>query len=188
MFEQSDGRNDVVRLIPGWLTQQTQGERLRDLDDRISGYLKEMLVLGKIPVSPTNKSCNISQPVVSLKQWSLHTIVGTVQNAYFGHHLGKIEPDLTEILIKFDSLAWQAFLHFPRFMCWKMKAQHSLLLQAMTRYFETSPEERLEAAWFIRTLEEHCRSIGFSTHELATLVSFSHWGYVHQHWFIVIKC
>lgn len=178
LLQQSEGPSNVVRLLPGWQVQQTQGERLDDLDHRISDYLKEMLVLGRIPVSSTSKHCDFTETVVSLKHWSLHTIVGTVQNAYFGHSLGKIQPDLAETLIKFDSLAWQAFLHVPQFFSWKMKAKKSLILQAITCYFETPTEKRFEEAWLIRTLEEHCRSTGFSTHELATLVAFFFWRYI----------
>ena len=85
----------VVYFGHYWQVQQTSGQRLKDLDIRVTRYLKNRLVLHDVKpsFSGMNRPKN-NEVVVSCKIWSIETIIRAIQGACFGDSLSKIDPNL----------------------------------------------------------------------------------------------
>ena len=170
-------RKSVVHLGHDWQVQQTRGEGLKVLDDRVTSFLQNNLVLSKVEswalgVDEQSKG----EVVVSCKRWSTETVICAIQSAYFGDRLSAINPELAQALVRFDSSTWRMFNHFPAFLTRKMDIEKARVVQSLREYFQTPPGKRPGKAWFVQTLEKQYRMLGFSDSEIASLVMFTYWG------------
>ena len=167
----------VVHSGHDWQVQQTRGKGLTYLDGQTKSYFEEKLQFHKF-----NQECscvtkmNEKDVVISLSQWSREMIMNAIQHAYFGEHLNNIDPNLVQMLMRFDKLSWQVFFQVPAILSQQMNREKSKIIATMKNYFQTPVEERQGEAWFTRTLEGTYRSLGFDDEEIASLVFFTYWG------------
>ena len=114
--------------------------------------------------------------ILSLKTWTTHVITSAIQNAYFGKHLYEINPGLVETLVRFDTLSWQVFYQYPPFLSRQMNKERKEIIDTLEIFFSKPTAQRSDQNWFIQTLENEYRSIGFSNREIATIMMFTLWG------------
>ena len=173
----SNVEKSVVHFGHDWQVQQTRGEGLNALNQKVLKFLSNNLNLHKIEsafsVSGPSKS---SLPAISCKRWAVHTLIDAIQTAYFGEALSAMEPELVEALVGFDNYSWRMFNRYPKFMTREMDRNKSKIIETLEKYFDLPREQRTGQSWFMRTLEDQYRALNFSSYDMAKLVMFTYWG------------
>ena len=56
-----------------------------------------------------------------------------------------------------------------------MHAARDILIASIKRYFDISPENRAEGAWFVTAIEAEMRQLGMTTKDLAPMMLVIYW-------------
>ncbi|KAI4102108.1 MAG: hypothetical protein LQ339_004781 [Xanthoria mediterranea] len=161
-------------------TQLYPGENLTRLDDKFIESFDDQLDLEKI--ANTNYAARDQNGglTVPLLRWSSDVFIRAGQLAYFGDLLGVIDPNLTSTFLEFDDLSWQILFQYPRIVSRRMHAARERLTAVIEKYFSVPVEERGESAWFTPAMEHEMRTLGISTHDIATMMTTIYWGSVYS--------
>jgi len=107
---------------------------------------------------------------VPLYQWTSDFFVRLGQHVYFGETLAKIHPNLPQAFLEFDERIWKVLYPYPGFLSHDMAAGRAEVVSALCKYFRTPKEERSDAAWLIRAMEEEVTALGIGTEDLSIIV------------------
>ena len=167
------------RAIHDLQVQQSSGQRLDDLSSVFITFFEKSLLFEDVAGnsrygSKVPETTNFAR--VSLRKWCAEAVINASQKAYFGDRLSKIDPNLAQTFIEFDTRSWQLLYHFPRLISEPMYAAKDRLVNALTTYFETPAEEKVDAAWVTQLLEKEMRDLGFTNREMGTLMMLQYWG------------
>lgn len=144
----------LVRLCKEYqLEQLSPGNRLHELVEPAIGLLVHCLDPETMLASGRHWYAS-SAGTVSLYQWISDVFIDLGTQAYFGHRLHEVEPDLIRTFMEFERLSWQAMYQFPNFLCREMMAAKSKLQHAMAEFLRTPKPQRADTSWFISKIEE----------------------------------
>ncbi|KAL8650623.1 MAG: hypothetical protein Q9226_005062 [Calogaya cf. arnoldii] len=160
-------------------TQLYPGENLTKLDDKFIESFGDQLVFEKMAETSYAARDKKGGVTVPLLKWSSDVFTRAGQVAYFGDLLGVIDPDLTWTFLEFDDLSWQILFQYPRIVSRRMHAARERLTAVIEQYFSVPAEERGEQAWFTPAMEHEMRTVGISTHDIATMMTTIYWGFVY---------
>ncbi|KAM0802922.1 cytochrome P450 [Usnea florida] len=182
LYQNSPSRNHDESLggaIHGLQVEQSSGQKLEDLSAVLLMSFERSLLfkeLAKDNRYSSKPSETATSAFVSLKKWCSVAVINASQKAYFGDCLSKIDPDLSQTFIEFDSRSWQLLYHFPRLFSEPMYAAKDRLISSLTAYFEAPLEEKTDASWVTQRLEREMRDSGFTNREMGTLMMLQYWG------------
>ncbi|KAL8862408.1 MAG: hypothetical protein Q9178_001417 [Gyalolechia marmorata] len=157
-------------------TQLYPGEHLSLLDDKFIESFGHQLDLEKMAETDYAARDEKGGVTVPLLKWSSDVFTRAGQVAYFGDLLGVIDPNLTWTFLEFDDLSWQVLFQYPRIVSRRMHAARERLTVALEKYFSIPAEDRGEQAWFTHAMEHEMRTVGISTHDIATMMTTIYWG------------
>ncbi|KAL8992989.1 MAG: hypothetical protein Q9169_006679 [Polycauliona sp. 2 TL-2023] len=158
------------------ITQLYPGENLTRLDDSFIKSFEAQLYLTKTTQLSYATRDDMGGVTVPLLKWSSDIFTRAGQAAYFGDLLGILDPDLTWTFLEFDDLSWQVLFQYPRIVSRRMHAARQRLTAVLERYFSIPANKRGEQAWFTHAMEHEMRTIGISTHDIATMMTTIYWG------------
>jgi hypothetical protein len=104
---------------------------------------------------------------VCLFRWVCDFFISFGQRAYFGKKLSEIEPNMFNIFMEFDAVAWQVLYQYPTFLCSQMVGAKNRMQAAMEEYLAVPAEARGDAAWLIRALEDEMNRLKISKRDQA---------------------
>ena len=163
-------------------TQLYPGEHLSFLDGKFIESFGDQLDLEKMAEANYAARDEKGGVTVPLMKWSSDVFTRAGQVAYFGDLLGVIDPNLTWTFLEFDDLSWQVLFQYPRIVSRRMHAARERLTVALEKYFSVPAEDRGEQAWFTHAMEHEMRTVGISTHDIATMMTTIYWGFVYTFW------
>lgn len=114
---------------------------------------------------------------VSLKDWCGEVLLYAATESFFGSALLRLKPDLFSKFFDFDDDSWMLLYKYPRFLSRRMHDAKDEAIDALTRYFALSKEQRLGEAWFVSTLETEQRRLNVGNRDIATLILQVYWVY-----------
>ncbi|RYP26191.1 hypothetical protein DL767_008143 [Monosporascus sp. MG133] len=120
----------------------------------------------------STSECVIEVPLVKWRS-ELFTRAGEV--AYFGDTLEKIEPNMATTFLEYDDLSWQVLYQYPRIFSSKMHTAMDRIQEIFLRYFEVPQGKRQGDAWFTKAVEDECRALGISEHDMARFMGTVYW-------------
>jgi len=144
--------NLKLQMHPGTKLDKLQGTLLSTLDqslnwDSVSKNLE-------LPGSTKNEK------VVSLYRWSSEVLVDAGTIAFYGNALYRIAPTLLSDFLIFDDEAWKLYSKYPYIAARKMYQYKEICEKAFQRYVDLPAEERDDASWIVKTLEQDTRGLG----------------------------
>ncbi|KAL9057243.1 MAG: hypothetical protein Q9162_002447 [Coniocarpon cinnabarinum] len=162
---------DIIRrqLLPGSMFESIQEDVLRRFLDVVSWErIRDDAVLSSSPGEKT----------VSLKKWTQTCLIGPATEAFFGTALLRVAPDLLDHFCEFDEKSWKLTYKVPTVFSKDMHAARRQAHESLIRYFELPREERDDAAWVIKTIEDEMRALGIGSEDIAANLSMFYWVYV----------
>ncbi|KAL8851305.1 MAG: hypothetical protein Q9221_003750 [Calogaya cf. arnoldii] len=157
-------------------TQLYPGDNLTKLDDKFIESFGDQLIFEKMANTSYAARNDKGGVIVPLLKWSSDVFTRAGQVAYFGNLLGVIDPGLTWTFLEFDDLSWQILFQYPRIVSRRMHAARERLTAVIEQYFSVPAEDRGEQAWFTPAMEHEMRTVGISTHDIATMMTTIYWG------------
>ena len=167
------------RFIHHLQVQQSSGQKLENLSAVFVRCFEKSLVFKNVPIDSrySSKAPETADfACVSLCKWCSGTILDASQKVCFGDHLSKIDPDLAQKFIEFDTRSWQLLYHYPRLISKPMYAAKDRLIDALTAYFEIPAEKKADAAWVTQLPEREMRELHFTNREMGTFMMLQYWG------------
>ncbi|KAL8869238.1 MAG: hypothetical protein Q9174_004421, partial [Haloplaca sp. 1 TL-2023] len=163
------------RALRGLNVQQSgPGPKMEHLSTILLNLLEKSLDPAVVMINnhyhlgPSSKPGTVAQ--ISLSRFCADIIVNASLKAWFGDSLSKIDPNLAQTFVNFDTRSWQLFFRLPRFLSRKMHSARDQLTETFTSYFACPAESKADAAWITHVLEHEMRSLGFNEREMATLM------------------
>lgn len=156
--------------------QLLPGKELDSLRGTFIEYFDKQLNLKHMQSHSYVKSFTDNEVVLPLYLWSSDVMICGGQEAYFGPHLGKLEPNLTWDFLKFDDLTWQVLYQYPPFLARTMFRAKAKVIDGLERYFSLPEEERGGSSWFTPNMETEMRNLGFDTRQVAIMMMTIYWG------------
>lgn len=176
----SRGKRPLGRALHDLNVQQSfPGPRFEGLSMIFQEHFEKILVADIMPRSYRH---NVYIPdskdtlCVSLSKWCADVVINASQKAYFGDSLSRINPDLAQTFVEFDTRSWQLLYGFPKLFSNKMHSAKEQTIKALTLYFESPQESKADAAWVTQLLEKEMRQLGFKNEDMATLMMLQYWG------------
>ncbi|KAL9038663.1 MAG: hypothetical protein Q9180_002996 [Flavoplaca navasiana] len=157
-------------------TQLYPGENLTKLDNKFIESFGAQLSFEKMAESTYATRDEKGGITVPLLRWSSDLFTRAGQAAYFGDLLGTMDPELTWTFLEFDDLSWQILFQYPRIVSHRVHTARERLTAVLEKYFSVPAEDRGEQAWFTHAMEHEMRTIGISTHDIATMMTTIYWG------------
>ena len=175
----SERKKSLGRAIHDFQVQQSSGQRLEDLSAVFVTCFEKLLRPENVAAnsrygSKASETADFS--CISLRKWCAETVINASQEAYFGDRLSEIDPNLAQTFLEFDTRSWQLLYHFPRVISEPMYAAKDRLINALSAYFETAAERKVNAAWVTQLFEKEMRGLGFTDKEMGTLMMLQYWG------------
>ncbi|KAL8977952.1 MAG: hypothetical protein Q9205_006351 [Flavoplaca limonia] len=157
-------------------TQLYPGENLTKLDNKFIESFGAQLNFEKMAESTYATRDEKGGITAPLLRWSSDLFTRAGQTAYFGDLLGTMDPELTWTFLEFDDLSWQILFQYPRIISHRVHTARERLTAVLEKYFSVPAEDRGEQAWFTHAMEHEMRTIGISTHDIATMMTTIYWG------------
>lgn len=107
---------------------------------------------------------------VPLYQWASKLFVQLGQEVYFGAALGRINPEVPNDFLIFDELIWKVLYQYPDFLSQDMARGRARVVAALSQYFQTPADEREDAAWLIKAMEDEMRTLGVEVEDMAIII------------------
>lgn len=143
--------------------QMHPGERLAVLQDTLQGQLDRLLqwdrIVGVVHKSLDDKG-DPTVKVVSAWQWCRHVLVDAATRAFFGAAVYRVAPDLLADFYTYDDDAWKQHYGYPRFAARDMYEAKERCGRAWAAYLSLPAEERGDASWITKKLEEGLKGLG----------------------------
>lgn len=102
-----------------------------------------------------------------LYRWVSDFFINLGQHVYFGETIEKNNPETSKEFYIFDELVWKLLYQYPSMLSQDMAVGRAGVVNALCRYLETPKDERSDAAWLIRSLEDEMRAIGVEQRDMA---------------------
>lgn len=159
--------------------QSSPGRHFDALSTKILCYFECSLTFGAVASNARLSSGtppSADTAYVSLTRLCAETVINASQDAYFGHYLSKIDPNLAQTFLDFDTRSWQLLYHYPRWLSPTMHSARDNLVMALASYFDAPEENKVDAAWATKYVEQEMRHLGFDNEQMATLMMLQYWG------------
>ena len=83
---------------------------------------------------------------------------------------------MVEIFMEFDLLTWQMLYQYPEFLCGKMRAARSKMVEAFEKYYRAPRSERSDTLWWTHAFEDEIRALDFSERDFGIIIATIYWG------------
>lgn len=154
------------------------GQNLKLLETTMAGWFDRHLhisAMEKLCASYAVFSPGFTAVEVPVVKWCSEFFTRAGESAYFGDTLQQIEPDMATTFLEYDELSWQVLYQYPRVFSRKMHEAMDRIQNIFLRYFEIPQSQRNGDAWFTKAVEDECRALGISDHDMARFMVMVYW-------------
>lgn len=137
--------------------QMHPGEKLDTLQATFLNNIQHLLRWDQIVGV---KSCTDSVKVVSAWKWCRHALVDAATHAFFGDAIYRVAPNILSDFYIYDDEAWKQHYNYPKFAARDMYEAKERCLQAWIKYLSLPLEERKDASWITKKVEEGLKQLG----------------------------
>lgn len=136
--------------------QMHPGEKLESLQATFQDNIDRLLQWDQITGI---KSDNGSVKIVSAWQWCRHVLVDAATRAFFGNAIYQVSPNFLVDFYTYDDDAWKQHYGYPRFAAREMYDAKDRCGQAWTAYLSLPAEDRSDASWITKKIEEGLKGL-----------------------------
>lgn len=145
--------NFKLQMHPGDRFEVLQADFLKKINDmlrwdRISGQ--------------SVKTFTEDSKTVSLWKWCGEVLVHAATKTFFGEAIYRVAPDVVSDFFTFDDEAWKMHYKYPKFAARDMYSAKERGEKAFTDYLSLPKEEREDAAWIVKQIEQGMGDVGIS--------------------------
>jgi hypothetical protein len=155
-----------AQLLPGPQMDVLSRDFVRLFEVEMKGATpKEKFVVGKTAGG---------REIVSVKNWAAHTLIRATAHALFGHCLMELEPELTDIFLRFDDKSWMVLYNYPEFFAKETFQLKEDLIQIFMRYVQLS-DKKTDKAWWFRETDKLEEELGMGVRDRAIRTMQQYW-------------
>ncbi|TGO32885.1 hypothetical protein BHYA_0281g00080 [Botrytis hyacinthi] len=112
---------------------------------------------------------------LSLWEWCNEVIIKSSVTACYGHKIFEINPNLLQAMMSWEAKNWKFMYKLPEFIARDIINARSEFIDTLCKYFETPKEDRSDALYFVKVMEEEIWAAGLSDHEIAGIHMLHLW-------------
>lgn len=147
-------------------------QRLDIIAQKVLLSIERSLMFDKLPCALQTR--NDSKPF-SLRNLSQRTWIDAITYGLFGDQLKRIEPNITDLMIKFGDEAWKIVFGYPHFAAPRLYDAREKIMAALKVYMDLPEEERENEAWFTSTVIAAQKILGLQDHNQTTIILMGYW-------------
>ena len=109
--------------------------------------------------------------------WNLCTqlFIEGIAEAYLGHLIWKIHPNLLRPSMQWESSSWKYIYQLPSFLSQDMRTAKAELVDAFIQYFKSAKADRADGSFFVAAFEQELRECGFDDADVAQIFMLHYW-------------
>ena len=146
------------------------------LEQRIYDRIKSFLWYGNLSKNsnlPGNDTAGTLK--VSLQELCAQMFIEGLTDAYLGHLIWEIRPDLLKSSLVWERTNWKYLYQLPGFMSKDMLHAKNEIVEAFSHYFKAPKEDRKDSVFFVSAVEQELRECDLSNEEIAQIFMLHHW-------------
>ena len=121
------------------------------------------------------ESFNYHEKPHSMLEWIRSSFLDAGTMALYGEKILAIDSKFKEHFLAFDQNSWMFLYRFPKFLSGPVDTPKRKVLQALTAYYQLTPEERSEMAPFLEVIEAEQKKIALDHSDMAALAFIMYW-------------
>ncbi|KAG8162984.1 hypothetical protein KVR01_007462 [Diaporthe batatas] len=137
--------------------QMHPGERLEILQTTVLNNIDRLLQWDQVVGVKSTKG---PAKIVSAWEWCRHALVDGATRAFFGDAIYRVAPDILSVFYIYDDDAWKQHYNYPKFAARNMYEAKEQCLQAWIAYLSLPVEEREDASWIVKKIEQGLKQMG----------------------------
>lgn len=135
------------------------GEKFDALQTSFLNHIGHLIDDKKVVNSMVINTSGASK-TISLLRWCGYIMVEATIRSFFGNAIFSIYPEVVSEFLDWDREAWKMHVSYPKFAARSMYRAKERAHSALNEYLNLPPQQRADALWLIKRLEERMDGLG----------------------------